>query len=212
MSDLEIDFYVEPSQYTDHNVKLIQTYFPYAGITRNHRKYGVSENPFWALHDSFKAFGADYTILAEEDLVVSDDIVEYHKWASQEYQDQKDVSMICSFSPFDTNVALSNAVLRVPNFASVWIWGTWRDRWEDYLRKNWDLDMSTGDESGPGGWDWHFNKRVLPSLGKKSIQPLVSRVQNIGVEGTHQTAEWGIVTAPNWTQHKEPTNYVELGR
>lgn len=175
-------------------------------VHHNEKTFGVLHNPYVALTRAFSPY-IDYAILAEDDLVVSDDIIEYHKWAAAEYQSNPDISMICSFFEHAADASLADKVVSVPGFASVWIWGTWRDRWNTIIEPTWDHDYSTGNETGPGGWDWNLNKRVLPSLGKSSVQPLNSRVLNIGAEGTHSS---GLVPCPSFEAHREPCNYVQL--
>lgn len=178
-------------------------------VFHNSTKMGVLHNPYVALQRAFVPM-IDYAVLAEDDLLVSDDILEYHKWASETYKDDKALAMVCSFSPFNSGEALIQAIIEHPAFASVWIWGTWGDRWREFIEPTWDHDYSTGNEAGPGGWDWHLNKRVLPSLGKKSLQPMVSRVQSIGVAGTHQWEGIPIEASPVFQLHREPAKFVEL--
>lgn len=179
-------------------------------VYRNNKQFGVLKNPHTALQRAFCP-QVDYAILAEDDLLVSDDIVEYHKWAANEYRNDREIAMVCSFFQHIADESLLPNVARVPNFASVWIWGTWVDRWFGYISPTWDHDYSTGDEQFPGGWDWNLNKRVLPKLEKKSIVPLVSRSQNIGIDGTHAVDARYHITAPSFELSREKVEFSELG-
>jgi len=175
----------------------------------NSVKFGVLHNPYIALQRAFGPAQFDYAILAEDDLLVSDDLLEYHKWARQEYRNDRDIAMVCSFMEHEVSFDLTDKVIAVPNFASVWLWGTWRDRWVDFIEPTWDHDYSTADEAGPGGWDWHLNKRILPKLNKSSIVPLASRAQNIGQHGTHSDI---LVESRSYVAHREPVEFSELTR
>lgn len=176
-------------------------------VVVNEVKQGVLSNPHTALKRAFQR--DSYAILAEDDLLVSSDILEYHRWASAKYVDDPEIAMICSFSNWDANVILLPNVLRVPGFGNVKIWGTWKDRWEEYISPTWDHDYSSS--SGyDSGWDWNLNRRVLPKRGKKSIVPMLSRVQNIGAVGTHaDTGEYE--KAPVFELDRPKVDYLELG-
>lgn len=218
--DVSFFFSCEPFNYEDGThrgtcVDMAEKWIKDNGVVGraycNSKRFGVLHNPYIALQRAFLP-RIDYAILAEDDLLVSDDILEYHKWAAETYRDDEELAMACSFSPFDAAPTLTSAIARVPNFACVWLWGTWKDRWEQYIGPTWDHDYSTGEDStGPGGWDWHLNKRVLPSLGKKSLQPLVSRVENIGELGTHNVYMMPVVPAPAFRAHQEPASFWEMG-
>jgi len=183
----KVKFYfgIEPSQLRMDNSLLI---FRFMGDVRakgktyyNEERLGVLENPYVCLNDAFKLH--DYVILAEEDIEVSSDILEYHTWAAETYENDKEIGAVCSWNGLpDTH--MPNGVLRSPAFPSVWLWGTWRDRWNEYIGPTWDHDYSSS-VGYDSGWDWNMNKRVFPAKGKKSIVPLISRSNNFGAIGTH---------------------------
>lgn len=178
-------------------------------VYANYDKLGVLHNPYVALQRAFGNLTVDYAVLAEDDLVVSNDILEYHTWAANEYLDQKDVAMICSFFEHEAVDELSNAALKKVNFASVYVWGTWKDRWNDYIGPTWEHEY-VKEYGFHTGWDWNLNERVLPRLGKYSIQPFVTRVQNIGLQGTHNQGT--MILAPSFKFDRPPVEYVELGK
>ena len=158
-------------------------------IIVNPERYGVLEHPWVALENLFQNEGYDFVVRAEDDLIVSDDILEYFDWAAEKYQNDADVATVhgMSFEQHSEDVA---KVSRINGF-NPWIWGTWRDRWTEYISPSWDHDYSTFNvfPQNQSGWDWNLNTRVFPALGFVGIYPAMSRVDNIGVYGTHGTQE-----------------------
>ena len=75
------------------------------------------------------------------------------------------------------------------------IWGTWKDKWNKYLRDTWDFDYSSGIshssafEETPSGWDWNIHLRVMPANNLQCIVPTQSRSRHIGVVGIHSTVD-----------------------
>lgn len=179
-------------------------------VYSNSKRFGVLGNPWRALNRAFTNLTIDYTILAEDDLIVSSDILEYHKWAAEHYCDDQEVAMVCSFTRDFPIERYPEIVRRVPGFASVWIWGTWRDRWQNLIKDTWDFDYSTDDGINPGGWDWNLNTRVLLKHGLSSIQPEISRVQNIGAYGHHASYGEQYTQAFGFSADKSPVKYQEF--
>lgn len=149
----------------------------------NPKVYGVLHHPWVGFNELF--LFSDFVVRAEDDLVVSEDILEYFEWASEEYKGDPEIATVNAFSRY-SEATDTSSVSKSSDF-NPWLWGTWHDRWDEYIRDTWDHEYSTynispGNESG---WDWNLNTRILPSLGKKIVVPDVSRVQNIGVYGVH---------------------------
>jgi hypothetical protein len=176
-------------------------------VSHNSRQFGAGHNPYVALQRGFGGW-LDYVILAEDDLLVSDDILEYHKWAATEYVDDDEIATVHSWRQYPPEGASFSAVERLSPFADSLVWGTWRDRWP-LLEANWDHDYNTG-VGNYRGWDWHFRLRLLPAHGKVSLYPQISRVQNIGEEGTHTPKGADIPIAEDFSLHREPTEFKEL--
>lgn len=154
----------------------------------NPQVYGVLHHPWMGFNDLF--LFSDFVVRAEDDLLVSEDILEYFDWASEEYVEDQEIAAILGYNSNEASEFGISDVERVEDF-SPWVWGTWGDRWESYIRDTWDHDYSTynGTPGHQAGWDWNLNTRILPSLEKKCIVPARSRVQNIGVYGVHGTPE-----------------------
>lgn len=156
-------------------------------IVSQPKNLGVLEHPYILFEEAFKKY--DFVLRAEDDLEVSDDILEYFMWASEEFKADESVATVIGYSEHDfpegTNVAAC-----IPEFGP-WIFGTWKNRWSEYIGPTWDRDYSTFNdvEGNQSGWDWNLNTRVLPALGKVNVVPHYSRVNNIGVTGTHAKVE-----------------------
>jgi hypothetical protein len=198
---------LEPSPFIEEHLEIInELQHEHLQVVVNPQIYGVLHHP-WVGFEELFMHGYDFVVRAEDDLPVSDDILEYFEWAAETYSQDQEIAAVVGFSA--RNEGEPEDVYRVPGF-SPWVWGTWADRWEEYISPTWDHDYSTYN-AYPGnhaGWDWNLNTRVLPKLGKKCIFPGLSRVQNIGVWGVHGTPE-NLVRVENFQYHIDPASYVE---
>lgn len=158
------------------------------GVINDHR-LGVLKNPHAALTQAFDA-GNEFVVLAEDDIVVSDDTLEYFEWAMEKYKEDKSVLAVLAFSrvPVTWPRLYSGAVARTKVFCPL-VWGTWVDRWEDTIRPNWDLDYSTGTADQGAGWDWNM-MRVAVAKNQDFIYPMASRSCHIGRFGGVHTNEF----------------------
>lgn len=154
-------------------------------ITNGHR-LGVLGNPAEAVNGVFLGYpGVEFVVLAEEDVVVSCDVLDYMRWAASRYRRDQSVALVCAMPRFHGTDP--HIVRRYPYMSGNLIWGTWRDRWEKLIYPTWDRDYSTGDSEQSGsGWDFNLDWRVLPRNGLCSVAPDMSRSQHIGeFEGEH---------------------------
>lgn len=156
-------------------------------VVRNEQRRGVLGNPWRAFEDGF-AFGR-FVILAEDDLIVSPDVLEYFTWA-QRYRDDPSVLGVTTYQHHEQPgglAAAGPADWSRDDQWHFWVWGTWFDRWDTLLRDSWDLSY-TENGGGPSqrGWDWGFRNRLIIGEGMKMIAPSLSRSQHIGrLGGTH---------------------------
>ena len=204
---------IEPYEGGSTVVRMFEDFFQETNwgsylIHVNPQRYGVLHHPWVGFENLFNndAIGQnyDFVLRAEDDLLVSDDILEFFSWAAETYQDNKQVATVHSFSHGEgdpADVVLSDGF-------SPWIWGTWQDRWMEYLGPTWDHDYSTfnGHPGNQSGWDWNINTRLFPKMNLRSVVPVVSRSDNIGVFGTHGTAE-NFVRLPDFQQHQPRVSY-----
>lgn len=151
-------------------------------ISTNPRKFGVLLNPFEAMTREFVAWGADFAVLAEEDVVVSSDVLEYFEWARRQFWGELRVGAVGAFGLGENGQAKPQDVDFGP--FNPLVWGTWAYQWMKHIGPSWDLDYSSGLADGtPSGWDWNLNLRVLPKMGAQVLRPLQSRSTHIGFEG-----------------------------
>lgn len=206
---------VEPSPVLDEVVAQLEDFVRVAGVPDvdlqvNPVRLGVAENPYRHLGALFDA-GHGFVVRAEDDLVVADDVLELFAYVAAAYAGDSSVVSAHAFSAAGEIGNDAAALRRTPAFCP-WVWGTWRDRWDGVVGPTWDRDYSTWNGS-PGyesGWDWNLNTRVLPARGLVAVEPLVSRVDNIGVVGVHGTRE-NAPARPPFGPHREVTDgYHEL--
>lgn len=152
--------------------------FPGSVVLPNPSVYGIVSNTRQAFDAAFH-LGARLGVLAEEDLVVSTDILSYLSWAAEHYQDDQKVATVCSHTRASgsTNPA---EVVRVPWFNPL-VCGTWKDRWERLLAPAWGAWRQGAD--GNTAWDSNL-REVLAGAGKVSVFPAMSRVKHIGEYST----------------------------
>ena len=212
LKDWDVIFSIEPSDVQHQMIDEILCFMEDTGIKSkiivNPERYGVLHHPWVVLENMFINDNYDFVVRAEDDLIVSDDILEYFSWAAEQYKDDEDVATVHGMS-FDQSGENTSRVARVAGF-NPWIWGTWRYHWSEYISPSWDHDYSTfnvypGNQSG---WDWNLNTRVFPALKFVGIYPEVSRVDNIGVYGTHGTAE-NFSPSPTFRKNISHTEYSE---
>lgn len=119
---------------------------------------------------------ADFGVVAEEDLHVSDDVLEYLSWASEQYRDDSQVTTVCAHVK-DSKVKDPAAVTRASWFNPL-VWGTWRDSWEGFVRPGWGPCPGNHE-----GWDRNLQVQVS-ATGKQSVFPVLSRVIHRGETST----------------------------
>jgi GNT-I family len=153
-------------------------------VTVNPRRLGVLANPWHALDDGFKR--GDFTVLAEDDLIVSFDVLEYFTWCAQRYRDDPEVLAVTTYqreAQPGRYAAVRPVNWELDDGWHFWVWGTWADRWAR-LRPDWDFTYAHK------GWDWRIRDHWVLGQGLKIMAPAMSRSQHIGRDGgTHASAE-----------------------
>ena len=187
ISEWPFRFHIEPSSRRSMCVDIINQWIDETGLSDvdliyNSSRLGVLRNPWHALENAFVS-GAEFALLAEEDIIVSSDILEYVSEVGRRYCSSSEVLAICA-SNFGNGTDRSITYL-APDFCPL-IWGTWSDRWFNILRDTWDLDYSTGNADGSqAGWDWNIKMRLIPRLSMVCAHAEVSRALHIGEYGVH---------------------------
>lgn len=175
-------------------------------IWPNERQLGVLENPYQGLKLAFDA-GHDYVILAEDDVLVSRDVLAYHAWAAGRCRSLADVLAVCSHT-IDGGPGEEYDAGFLPKFDPL-VWGTWADRWRRVIEPTWDHDYSTGPGGGQqAGWDWNLN-RQLAERRMTTVTPYRSRSMHIGkIGGTHCTPDMYPATVSRcFDLNRQPGDY-----
>ncbi len=113
-------------------------------------------------------------------------MLEYFTW-SQRYRDDPDVLGVTTYQHHEQPGGLTG--VREADWSRddqwhFWVWGTWRDRWENLLRDDWDFTYrENGGGPGQRGWDWRLRNLLVRGQGVKMIAPSMCRSQHIGRHG-----------------------------
>lgn len=145
--------------------------FPHAVVIVHPQRLGCNANTYQAMRAGFGLSG--FTVVAEEDIEVSDDAIEYFTWASETYRSSPEVFAACAHVK-DAGTGTAADVFRAPWFSPL-VWGTWRDRWEDQLQPGWLAFQDS--------WDAHARFRLF-DRGSVSIFPALSRSRHFGENST----------------------------
>ena len=193
--------------------------FPVGDFTQwAHRVFGsaevvVSDTPLGCLRNTRRAMelafgrGAEFAILAEEDVLVSDDVLEYMTWARDSYAADGEIVTVCGHAKSAARGG-DHEVVRTGWFNPV-IWGTWKDRWESFIKPGWG-----GFEGNDQAWD-HNLRMQIHDAGRCSLYPVRSRSFHIGQISTNhsgQLAEFFYPASVSETfgAHREPQDYAEI--
>lgn len=210
IEDCDVALHLEPSDVRTED-KMLDAFYSLRAkshtLVLNNSRYGVLVNPWKALDAGFKR--ADNVILAEDDVIVSSDILEFMLFGLAITPAHPDLMGVCAFSreggPED--------VYEVRRTFSPLIWGTTKEVWTNYLRDTWDKDYSSGNPDGSqAGWDWNIN-RILAAQDKYFVYPLASRSDHIGeFGGTHMVPElFDESRGVDFKLNREPMNYRPRG-
>lgn len=156
---------------------------------------------------AFADEGTGFVVAGEEDVLPSSDVLEYMTWAAERFRGDPGVLCVLAHNqggqgwddderpwpqrqPLQDADADQGAVRLLPYF-NPWIWGIWRDRWEQAAEPAWDWDATLGDAPHRHGYDWRLQRHTVPAGGYVCVVPDASRSQNIGEhEGGYSHAEF----------------------
>lgn len=180
--------------------------FASAEVIVNDDRLGCLRNTRRAMRAAF-ACGAQFAVLAEEDVKVSDDVLEYFAWARDAYAADSQVAAVCAHAK-STETGGEHQVVRTAWFNPV-IWGTWADRWGSFIDPGWGYC-----EGNTESWDHHLRLRIAEA-GKASLYPVRSRAFHIGQVSTltpGTLAEWfyQVSVSSSFAAHREPGQYEEI--
>lgn len=171
-------------------------------------RYGVLVNPVEAVSRAFRKEPATgFVVCAEEDVLVSRDILAYFTWAAGEFAADPRVLAVCAHS---NREGTDPAAVDLRQEFSALVWGTWRDRFHEVLEPTWDRNYSSGDAECPSsGWDWNLIARVIPRGRFLTAVPDQTRSQHIGEhEGIHcSPAQYRDFLLTSFRAGQEPVPY-----
>ena len=177
VQDVQLLFSLEPpgrSFPLPEFTRWVHDNFAHARVDVSGERLGCSANTRLAINQAF-ALGAEFVVLAEEDIEVSADVLEYLCWARDSYRSDGRVKAVCAHALH--SAAQPGQVVLVPWFNPL-VWGTWPDRWESYIEPRWG-----GVEANTEGWDHNLRQR-LEADGWLSVFPGRSRSRHIGETST----------------------------
>ncbi|MDD7966385.1 hypothetical protein [Actinomycetospora lemnae] len=202
-----VTFLVEPGTRVPECRTVITDAFPDATVVVHPERQGVRANPHRALATAFDG-GAGFAVLAEEDIVVGDDVLEYLGHGAAAHRDDPSVLALCAFSPLPA--PQPEDAVGTGGFTA-WVWGTWVDRWRELLEPHW-FDAAVGPEPGvEEGFDFGID-RMRQATARRILMPLASRSDNIGqYGGVHALPEeFEESRAATFAAHRPPQRFREV--
>lgn len=165
-----------------------------------------------------RVFGThDFAVFGEEDVLVSRDVLEYMAVCRDTFASNESVLAVCAHSKggqgWDDHAPAQDGeadqwAVSLRGYFNAWVWGTWKDRWNDIMRPSWDRHCNKG---GPAtsGWDWNIQLRMVESGGYLCAVPDASRSQNIGrLEGWASSEEsFAFAAAQSYRQFRSSGSY-----
>ena len=149
----------------------------------------VNESVLGGYHNTHRALsiaaarslsGRDFIVLAEEDVLPADDVVEYFTWAQERFAADPDVWTVCAHSYKSDRHAGPHEVISLPWFSPI-LWGTWEERWDKLISPQWG-----GISANPDAWDAKLRGTIQRKEheGACSVFPVRSRSLHIGQVST----------------------------
>lgn len=199
----EFVFHVEPGQPAAEQVIRDFTGAFRTTLVRNEERLGVLGNPHSALTRAFGSSFAGFVILAEEDVLPSDDVLEYFSFCAGRYASDAEIAAVCAHQ-IRSPQGFPSEIFRLSWFSPV-LWGTWFSRWDEYIRDTWDFTYERK------GWDAALLQEMR-ARGKRAIFPGLSRSQHIGKNGgAHCSPSFFPQTqSQSWFRHYERSGYTEV--
>lgn len=162
--------------------------------------------------------GVNFVVCTEEDVEVSDDVLEYMAWARHLMDRNSELLVACAHNkggcgwdnlhagPQDADV--DQQVARPRAYYNPWCWGISRDSWFKIIRPQWDWECNTGG-AADSGYDWNMAIRIMPRGGYLAVVPDAARSQNIGkYGGVYSTPEiYELQLALSYRPHRPPGIY-----
>lgn len=176
IENVPVEFHLEPGHPEVWEV-CADAPFPSAVYVAGEHQ-GVQRNPWKAANHAFRS--SDFAVLAEDDIIVGADTIEYFLWAEEEFRFRDDVLAVSAANQGAGDPADLAAVSAECRFSG-WVWGTWKDRWK-FIGPDWTFNYEHR------GWDYRLNLYWCQEERYRTVVPHMSRAQHIGqYGGTHCT-------------------------
>jgi hypothetical protein len=137
----------------------------------NDPKFGMGHNQHNSLNRLF-SLDYDFIIQAEEDVVVSKDVLHYFNQMISVYL-QDDYVTLNAFSLTQDDKRI-DGYFEIRSWGCPWVWGISKDSWNKYLKDKFDFHNTIS-------WDVMLWKKYKNTV--KSLFPVSSRTKNIGIWG-----------------------------
>lgn len=193
IQDYTIYCFIDPSNRSHEITRILDTYstdlLNVGGSLINEQRLDCNGNIFRCLDFGFQY--ADYVIHIEDDIIFAKDALLYFEHCNKIYKDDKSIFSVCSYNRYnrrDYKPRGLNTVYKQKHF-DPWGWATWKDRWEEQIRPNWQFGYGPRyNKEGimvhkGGGWD--VNMQSIIREDQRRINPNCSRSKNIGRYGRH---------------------------
>lgn len=165
--------------------------------------------------------GVDYAVCGEEDILASDDVLEYFTWAFRYMRDDRRVLVACAhnqggtgwddLSDYQHDEDADQQRVRLLPYYNPWIWGISREHWEHVVRPRWDWECNSGTTPGGSdhGYDWNMATRIVPRGKWLCLVPDAARSQNIGEhDGVYSRPDIFLLQhSRSFRRHRDPVDY-----
>lgn len=189
IKNYEIFCFIDPSPRQNEIIAVINEFSSKLNISYyvNEQRLDCNGNIFRAVDYAFHF--TDYNIHIEDDIILAQDALLYFEHC-RTYQANRTIFSICSYNRYnkrDYKPKSRNTVFRQKWF-DPWGWSTWKDRWEEEIKPNWQFGYGPRYKDGilvhkEGGWD--VNMQSIIRDDQRRINPNLSRSKNIGEYGRH---------------------------
>ena len=202
-------FMVEPTV-MDMNAfcEFLSRNFPGSVVWVNEERLGCLDNTRAAMDKGF-GLDAEFVVLAEEDLDVSDDVLEYFAFA-QKYRSDENIAAVCAHTYQAGKKSPAHGVFTAHWFSPL-VWGTWQPQWEDFIRPLW-----AGTTGNDQAWDLNLRLQIVRTE-KYCAFPGRSRAIHRGVASTLTSAllaeHFYRASLSNcYSPHYDPQDWHEIPR
>ena len=152
---------------------------PDVHVQVNKVRQGCARNTHLAMSTAFSQ-GAQFAVLAEEDIEVAADILEYFFWAAGKYSGAG-LATVCSHVKASDG-GRPDQVTRASWFSPL-VWGTWAGAWRDFVSPTWGRRFANRE-----AWDMNL-RSCIQEAGLESLFPVQSRALHFGEVSSITTAD-----------------------